>query len=540
MSYHRMTHSSSGYQNHRPGSPPSGEDYKIIRGLVSQQPFREGRADRPGSPLSPSSFSPDFPKPSQRNQRPDFESNFFPPENFGNSVKNNFERLYHDEKMKNQTIEEELRHLKGFAAKFSSDQAQIKSGYEDFIARLTRENEALRDTEEQLLQITRTKRALELELERASEELKRAKSNSENSEVVSELQLIIQRLKDEKNHLRSQLENHKSQLSDLVTNITMIRETNSGEVNSLKEQLGVLQNKYIDLEREYQREKNKPILMPDDSELRKLLQEKVNTIDSLQNRIKFLDTELVKAQNKPCPQCPQKDGKITALHNHIRELENRPPNVQRIEVIESRPQRVVLPPQQVNFEVPVPVARAPPIVHQIVECPPVVTRAAPIRTVHPSAYPPVLSQANLAHCCCAHSCSCPCARNRCSLCGCDGLCHGRRSEPLIREAVSCGCGLNSPQKVVRTETSPQQWTVPKIVPRIVSPSPRTEAKFLNRGSSTTIKPYGEARTVRIQAPADFPLEEVILSKQKVLNPGTSYLTEASRGPLGADGLLRPY
>lgn len=472
-------------------------DYQEARGIISDHPFDEPPTDVTDRPSS---------KPIHR------------PEGFGrktndifsfgttgvvsSSSNNEFERKYYTEVEKNRQLEGELREARDRADRHGSDQSGVKSRYEEFIARLTRENEALRGTEEQLMKVTATKKSLEVELERVSALLKAAKSSGEN-EVVEELKAIIQRLNIEKSQLRSQLEDHKNQLSELVTNITTIRETSSEDARRLQQQLEGLQMRYDDLERRYREEKSKPIRMPDDSALKELLQERLRTIESLQNRIRFLDTELVKAQNRPCPVCPSKDRTITSLNNRVRDLENRPLQTKIVEVREPRP---------------VVVRQASPVVcRQVLPT----VRASPVRRV----------------CQCRQSYS----SSRCPLCGCErGHSVGYSSDfAYASEYPACTCrSIRNISPLRRTFDERIVSDLRNVGPRVtrVVPSPSRAVQYEEFSHSPVTTYLG-----RVPGPAvtrNFsPIRECYSHRPVTglspLKSTMSTFVEGSRGVLGA-------
>lgn len=350
-----------------------------------------------------------------------------------------YERMYYQETTKSKSLEEELRGIRALADRIRSEKDALKSGYEEFIARLRAENEGLKKSELKLVELTESKRRLELELQRISTELNAARSDSSREAVIEELRIVITQLKAEKNQLRSQLESHKNQIAELVTNITTIRAPNDDEANALRGQLTALQSKYDQLYQDYTRQRNQPIQVPDNAELRRLLEEKMNTIDALQNKIRFLDDELLRARNKQCEVCPVKDVALANLTNKVRELESRPPIVQRIETVQAAPvQRIE-------------------VVQPRVE----VVRAPSITTVERTYVSPSVVTTQAAHC------NCSCSRmvrysvsNRCPYCGSDSV--GAR----------------------RVVGSTEYSTSPSIVRR-VSPLPRLSSSITLTTPATT-------------------------------------------------------
>lgn len=196
-----------------------------------------------------------------------------------------------------------------------------QQNYEEFIQRLQAENVELKGSEQRLLQIAALKKNLEIELEQVSTQLAVYRRNG-GEPAVERLKQLVQELTEQKAQLRRQLEQNKYEISQLVTNVTNVRSTNDNEMLALRGQLATLQSNYDRLMEEYRSERGRPIQIPDDPQLRRLLEEKMNEVESLKARVRFLDDQL-RIKSGPCVACPAKDAAISELRGHVRELELR-------------------------------------------------------------------------------------------------------------------------------------------------------------------------------------------------------------------------
>lgn len=420
-----------------------------------------------------------------------------------------YEKMYYAESTKTKTLEEEIRNIKELAAKIQADKEAVKSSYEEFIARLRAENSELKKSEDKLIQVTNLKKNLELELERMAQELNTFKNNSSRDQVVDELKKIIQRLKDEKIELRRQLEQHKTQITELVTSITTIRESNEGEIASLRSQLQVIQDKYSRLQSEYERERNKPIPIPDDPNLKQLLQEKIATIESLQMRIRFLDEELKK--KAVCYICPEKDIQITQLNTRIRELESRPKEIQK---------EVIIQPPEIRRE----------IVYQQPEVRTVSYTRAPVTTYSTTTIaPPIVSRVVAAPSVCTCKSKVTSYNARCPLCGCENPPYSNFSDTTYlgsRSMVKTGETLIAPTTTKVITSSPSFKTYETT--RTYSPSftTRTTLPYNSSYTSSFVNP-----TTTITSPTTTYSTPTTITSTASTAPQTVVSSTISRSPM---------
>lgn len=310
----------SGSYPHRPSYPgdynrhsqrPSGaldlqaeEEYYEQRSIVSPRPLSETRAD-----------VSDFyarPAPSPTNRA-----------SFDRVPNARSSSAHHNSHTRTSTQAQYIKSETEMATqvRVSQEKSIVEQNYEEFIRRLQAENFELKNSEHRLLQVATIKKNLEIELEQVSTQLAlHRRSGSEPA--VERLKQLVQELTEQKAQLRRQLEQSKYDISQLVANVTSIRSSNDGEVQTLRGQLGMLQANYDRLMADYRTERGKPIQIPDDPQLRRLLEEKMSEVENLKARVRFLDDQL-RAKSKPCTECPTKEATIMQLRGQMRELELR-------------------------------------------------------------------------------------------------------------------------------------------------------------------------------------------------------------------------
>lgn len=308
----------------------SGYDfYAKERNVVVQNSHRETRLDAPDFP-SPN--LPGFSKDQfgQTSTKIDHLANLNSSFNY-QAKSDQFEGLYYQERTRAASLSKELESMKALQKKQLTETDTVKKGYEEFIRRLEAEMSQLKRSEERLIQMTTTKRHLELELERVSRELKSVKT-SDSDEVVQELRRVIDRLMEEKKQLRGSLEQHQAEISKLVVYVNTLREEGPNESDALRSQLSELQSRFSALSAEYTHLRNTPIIAPPNRELEALLRERVQQIHILEARISDLSHRLRSRSQEQiyCRFCYEKDNTIMGLHDHVRMLETRRPVVREV------------------------------------------------------------------------------------------------------------------------------------------------------------------------------------------------------------------
>lgn len=196
----------------------------------------------------------------------------------------------------------------------------IKDNYEEFIQRLKMENEQLKKSEMALIQIISIKKNLEIDLEQISQQLEVYK-NGNNDIALERLKAIIQELNQEKMNLRRLLEHHRVHINEMVTNVTTIHSPNEENSSSAKNQLMLLRSNYDKLMQDYRNEKIRPIQIPENPEIKRILQEKLNQIEGLHSRIRFLDDQL-----------KQKNSEVINISNENNLIKNRIRNSQENQI----------------------------------------------------------------------------------------------------------------------------------------------------------------------------------------------------------------
>lgn len=393
--------------------------------------------------------------------------------------------------------------MKVLSDRLRQEKDSMKVGYEELIERLKLENADLRKSEEKLLEMTRLKKSLEVELERVSAELQSFR-NAGPDDIANELKRMVQQLQNEKSDLRRQLEQHKVQIAELVAQVTTIRETVPSADPNLLSELNALKFKYSQLEADYLQEKNRPVQLPDNPELRRLLEEKIATIQSLQNRIRFLDDELRRKQI--CTACPEKDVRIDFLTRRVRELELRPTPVKTVEVLPPRREVITRSPERVYTTY----TRLPPV---RMVAPPVTIAAPPVEIMSTvNVAPPVTRVLR------ASTCRCMCDRgvynSCCPLCG-QSLSRRvdteyfpspvrsnthlvRESLPIVRQEIAPIQTMHSVRSysrpLVSTESNNVSYMQGSTSTRVVGPQqtfvssfPRTPVRYSVKGPSPIVR-----------------------------------------------------
>ena len=201
------------------------------------------------------------------------------------------------------------------------DRELVKDTYDDLVRRLQRENEELRNSEQSLLKIVATKQNVELELEEVSNQLATYQRN--NGEAALErLKHVIQELTEQRAQLRRQLEHSRAEITKLLGSAAEIRGRGERETLSLRNQLEELRANYSALMNDYRRERAQPIQLPDSPELKRLLEAKMNEVEALKARVRFLDGQL-QARSAPCVPCVGKDEMIFQLSSQLKEITTR-------------------------------------------------------------------------------------------------------------------------------------------------------------------------------------------------------------------------
>lgn len=350
-----------------------------------------------------------------------------------------------------QNMHIEAQDMRGVATRAHAEKESLKFNYEEFIRRLQAENEELKRAEQRLLQVSALKRGLEIELTQVASQLA-VYHNSGDDPLVERLKRMVNELHAEKAELRRQLEHNKMHINELVTQVTTVRHAGEGEAGALRTQLAALQTSYNRLVEDYRAERGRPIQVPDNAELRRLLEEKVSIIESLQARIRFMDDQL-RLKSAPCALCPAKDAALGHLQGRVRELELR----------EQRRSTSYLP------------ART-----EVVRSFPAVA-ARPERMVESHVRSSSAARLNTAHGCCSTicisvPCNCACSPG-CSDCG-ECCAEGRRGQ--------AGCVSSSSHNMTNSTNVTETITTsvvggapgPQLLPRVVT-APAGSAAFVN-------------------------------------------------------------
>lgn len=229
-----------------------------------------------------------------------------------------FEKLYYTELEKNKHMEIQLIQLKDANDRLHSDKKAVKDHYEEFIRQLQAEVQNSKLMESKFNSADAKRRVIEEELHRLRVEvdmLRQPQTNNED-EVVEELRERIKTLNQEKIDLLNSLQNNKTEILNLKTQINFFqnKEKEASNIKQtgddyLKEKIRLQEIEILDLRR-YQ---------SDADNAASALRLKDSEISALKLEIDNLNLEIRKLKE----QLENRDVQIVSLNSRIRSLESQ-------------------------------------------------------------------------------------------------------------------------------------------------------------------------------------------------------------------------